>query len=127
VVALIGGSACTHAADRTAPAGAERARATKGYGVDDPALVAGVDYVAGQVVIGLLPSAGSDAPGAIADRVGARVAGAVGRDVVLLEFGDEARARQALPVLLSHPDVRFVERNGFAGIPPTPGGSGPRR
>jgi hypothetical protein len=88
------------------------ARAKASYGIGAPGLLAGRDYVAGQVIVGLLPGASLKVPPQ------ARVVGQIPGTALLLELPSEETVFQAIPGLLANPHVSFVERNGFLRIPP---------
>ena len=92
-----------------------------GYGFK-PGLVAGKDFVAGQVIVGYRE--GADTKGLVA---AARASGGIVQKTipgpggaVLLDFGSEEKARAAIPRLRNLPDVLFVERNAITRVPPQP-------
>ena len=88
-----------------------------GFGFE-PGLVAGKDFVTGQLIVGLQEGAGIAAVQAAAK--GARVAKEIKGQALLLEFGSDDAVVAAVPALLAAPGVAFVERNGFMRIPPQP-------
>jgi subtilisin family serine protease len=96
--------------------------AIEGYGIRNPKLVAGRDFVAGEMIVGLARGTSAAVGDKIARTVGGTVARRLGagNPIILVRFGDEPRAQQAVAALLALPGVRFVERNGFASIPPLP-------
>jgi subtilisin family serine protease len=90
-----------------------------GFGFE-PGLVAGKDFVAGQLVVGMQEGAGIQAvrSAAVAER--GRVVKEIAGEALLLEFDTEAAAVAAAHRLSATPGVAFVERNGFLRIPPQP-------
>ena len=117
-------SALAVAAILATPAGmsAQGGAAERGFGVADSKVVAGRDFVGGEVIVGLhrgMPDAAADAMAtAAAGRVARRLGGP--DPVALMRFGDEPRAQQAIAALVKEPGVRFVERNGIVRVPPMP-------
>ena len=89
-----------------------------GYGFEQD-LVAGKDYVSGQLIVGVKESISiqglSQAAQAFGGKVFKNIEGAV-----LLEFPSERAAKGAVKTLIERSDVTFVERNGFISIPPKP-------
>jgi hypothetical protein len=90
-----------------------------GYGFA-PGLVAGKDYVAGQLIIGLKEGMTTQALRQTAAIVGGKVSKEIHGTAVLVEFPSETAAVLAVPSLSARPEVLFIERNGFMSIPPTP-------
>lgn len=90
-----------------------------GFGFE-PGLVAGKDFVAGQLIVGMQEGAGIQAvrSAAVAER--GRVVKEIADQALLLEFNTEAAAVAAAHRLAATPGVAFVERNGFMSIPPQP-------
>lgn len=94
----------------------------RGYGFA-PGLVAGQDFVAGQLIVGL--KEGVSIRGLQSLRQTARAArGTVVREIessaLLLEFASEQAVQAALRTFTARPEVAYVERNGFLRIPPRP-------
>jgi hypothetical protein len=92
-----------------------------GYGFK-PDLVAGKDFVEGQIIVGYREGVSPQALVAFARALGGTVKREIpgSRGAVLLNFGSEAQVRAAVLKLVKHPDVLFVERNGIMRIPPQP-------
>lgn len=90
-----------------------------GYGFD-PGLVAGKDYVAGQLIIGLKEGMTTQALHQTVTTLGGRVSKVIHGTALLMEFPSEAASVAAVPALSARPEVLFIERNGFLSIPPTP-------
>jgi len=89
-----------------------------GYGFA-PGLVAGKDFVPGQLIVGIQEGVGTQeikqAVAASGVQISKEIEGAL-----LLQFPSEEAAVAAVSGLLSRPEVIFVERNGFMHIPPQP-------
>jgi subtilisin family serine protease len=90
-----------------------------GYGFD-PGLVAGKDYVAGQLIIGVKEGMTTQALHQTVATLGGSVSKEIHGAAVLVEFPSETAAVIAVPSLSARPEVLFIERNGFLRIPPTP-------
>ncbi|HXG22241.1 MAG TPA: S8 family serine peptidase [Methylomirabilota bacterium] len=90
-----------------------------GYGFA-PGLVAGKDYIAGQLIVGLKEGGSATTVRQAATRKGGRVNREIRGAALLVEFPSEAAAVGAVDSLAALPDVLFIERNGFMHIPPTP-------
>ena len=90
-----------------------------GYGFA-PGLVAGKDYVAGQLIIGVKEGMTTQALHQTVATLGGRVSKEIHGTAVLMEFPSETAAVAAVPSLSARPEVLFIERNGFMRIPPTP-------
>lgn len=99
-----------------------------GYGFE-PGLVAGKDFVAGQVIVGYREGADTRGLVAAAQASGGRVQKTIPGpgSAVLLDFGSEEKARAAIPRLRNLPGVLFVERNGIVRVPPQPSMPFPRK
>jgi subtilisin family serine protease len=85
-----------------------------------PGLVAGKDFVAGQLIVGMQEGAVIQAVRSAAVGQRAQVAKEIPGQALLLQFDTEAAAVAAVHQLLATPGVAFVERNGFLRIPPQP-------
>lgn len=96
--------------------------AMKGYGIGGQKAVPGTAFVSGEVIVGLPKGTSPAAAHKIARTAGGTVARrlAAGNPMILVRFKDEPRAQQGVTALLAMPGVTFVERNGFASIPPMP-------
>lgn len=90
-----------------------------GYGFA-PGLVAGKDYVAGQVIVGVKEGLSTQTISQTVATQGGRVSKEIPGAALLVEFPSEAAAVAAVNSLLARPEVLFIERNGFMSIPPTP-------
>lgn len=90
-----------------------------GYGFA-PGLVAGKDYVAGQLIVGLKEGMSTQATHQTITTLGGRVSKQIHGTALLVAFPSEAKAGAAVSSLAARPDVVFIERNGFFRIPPTP-------
>ena len=92
-----------------------------GYGFK-PGLVAGKDFVEGQIIVGYREGASTQAVVAAARALGGTVKKEIpgSGSAVLLNFGSEAQTQAAIRQLVKRPDVLFVERNGIVRIPPQP-------
>ena len=89
-----------------------------GYGFA-PGLVAGRDFVAGQLIVGIREGMSTSGVRAM----GKSLKGTVRKEIpnaLLFKFSSEADVAVAVAAIVRHPDVAFVERNGFMGIPPKP-------
>lgn len=93
-----------------------RVQALQGYGIGVSGLVAGRDYVAGQLIVGLVEGRTSQ----FVASAGASVAGQINGTALLLDFGSELAALKSISALLANKNVSFVERNGIMSIPPMP-------
>jgi subtilisin family serine protease len=89
-----------------------------GYGFE-PGLVAGKDYVAGQLIVGMKKGMSIQGIMDSAPALGAVTVKKM-KGAVLLEFPSEQAVKDAVRVLIRRPDVVFVERNGFMSVPPKP-------
>lgn len=89
-----------------------------GYGFE-PGLVAGKDYAAGQLIVGLKEGVSTQSVAQAASALGGRVAKQIEGTALLLQFSSEAAVEAAIGTLVARPDVSFVERNGIVSIPPT--------
>jgi subtilisin family serine protease len=96
----------------------ELSKDKQGYGFD-LGLVAGKDYVSGQLIVGIKEGVNvlgiSQAYQTSGGKVLRNIEGAI-----LLEFPSEQASKDAVEMLTERPDVTFVERNGFMSIPPKP-------
>jgi hypothetical protein len=90
-----------------------------GYGFE-PGLVAGKDYVAGQLIVGYKPGTDTQALVKLAKDMGSQSATDTQSSALLLQFGTEQEVAAAVQVLRARPDVVFVERNGLMQAPPPP-------
>lgn len=88
-----------------------------GYGFA-PGLVAGKDYVAGQLIVGLKEGMGTQAAQQAITTLGGQVSKQIHGTALLVEFPSETAAVLAVPSLAARPEVLFIERNGFLRIPP---------
>ena len=101
--------------------GQVRNRPTKtklGYGFT-PGFIAGRDFVAGQLIVGIREGMGIRRVRSMAKSL----KGVVRKELssaLLLDFPSETDVTAAVIALVRHPDVAFVERNGFMSIPPEP-------
>jgi subtilisin family serine protease len=114
VLACLYGSSIAAAAD-----GIPLAKGKLGYGFE-PGLVAGKDYVAGQLIVGVNEGMSRQSLIQASSALGARVVRAIEGTAILLEFASEQAALGAVGALVARPEVAFVERNGFLRIPPKP-------
>ena len=89
-----------------------------GYGFE-PGLVAGKDFVAGQLIVGLNEGMSADGVKQAVAAAGVPVVKEI-EGAILLQFASEEAAVAAVSALASRPEVAFVERNGFMSIPPQP-------
>lgn len=89
-----------------------------GYGFEG-GLVAGKDYVSGQLIVGVTESMSIQGLSHAAQASGGKVLKNID-GAVLLEFPSEQAAKDSAEMLTERPDVTFVERNGFMSIPPRP-------
>ncbi len=90
-----------------------------GYGFE-PGLVAGKDYVAGQLIVGIKEGMSTLAIFKVANASGGKLVKKMGNTAVLLQFSSEEAVKDAAHSLIKLPNVSFVERNGFMSIPPKP-------
>lgn len=88
-----------------------------GYGFV-PGLVAGEDYVAGQLIVGLKEGMQTQGATQAARALGGWVVKEIDGTAVLFAFASEAAVGTAVRSLLTRPEVAFVERNGFMSLPP---------
>ncbi|WP_295400610.1 S8 family serine peptidase [uncultured Thiocystis sp.] len=92
----------------------------KGFGFD-PNLHAGTDFVTGEVIVGLSTKGKQEGVLNAAQAMQGRLEKKMeDGSAVLLHFGNEKAAQAAIKALAVRSDVQFVERNGFARIPPLP-------
>jgi subtilisin family serine protease len=89
-----------------------------GYGFEK-GLVAGKDYVSGQLIVGIEEGTSIQGVSQAAWESGGNVAKKI-RKAVLLQFSSEKAAKDAVKKLIERPDITFIERNGFVSIPPIP-------
>jgi len=89
-----------------------------GYGFA-PGLVAGKDFVAGQLVVGIQEGMGIQELKQGITASGVQISKEI-EGALLLQFASEEAALSAVSGLIGRPDVAFVERNGFMRIPPEP-------
>lgn len=89
-----------------------------GFGFES-GLVAGKDFIAGQLIVGLREGMAADGAKAAAAAAGAPVVKEMD-GAILLQFASESAVAAAIPGLAGRADVAFVERNGFMSIPPKP-------
>jgi hypothetical protein len=87
-----------------------------------PGLVAGEDFVPGQLIVGYKDGASTRAVVSAAQTAGGTVAATISGPgaAVLLDFASEERALAVAQKLLKLPGVAFVERNGIVRLPPQP-------
>lgn len=87
-----------------------------------PGLVAGKDFVAGQLIVGRREGAETQAVVGAAQAAGGVVKSTVSGQgsAMLLDFGTEKKALAAIAKLRGQSGVLFVERNGIVQIPPQP-------
>lgn len=90
-----------------------------GYGFT-PGLVAGRDYVKGQLIVGFKKGMSTYSILKTARISGGKEIKRMQGTAVLLEFPSEEAVKNAACELIRLPNVTFVERNGFMRIPPTP-------
>lgn len=90
-----------------------------GYGFE-PGLVAGKDYVAGQLIVGFKEGMSTQVIFKVANASGGKLVKKMGKAAILLEFPSEEAVKDAANSLIRLPNVAFVERNGFMSIPPKP-------
>lgn len=90
-----------------------------GYGFA-PGLVAGKDFVEGQVIVGYRAGTNTRAMIAAAQILGGKVEKEIQGSAVLFDFSSERQAQVAIRQMANRPDVLFVERNGFMRVPPKP-------
>jgi hypothetical protein len=95
------------------------AKGKLGFGFE-PGLVAGKDFVEGQLIVGVQDGMSTQAVRAAAVAERGRVAKEIAGQALLVDFDSEAAALAAVPQLLATPGVLYVERNGFMRIPPQP-------
>lgn len=96
------------------------AQAQRGYGIDAPSLVAGRDYVASQVIVGLRRVGARSRPPSFTPPAQGQIVGVIHGTAFLLQFPNERAALKAILALLADLNVSFVERNSFMSIPPMP-------
>ncbi len=89
-----------------------------GYGFEK-GLIAGKDYVSGQLIVGITEGMSIQGISQAAQASGGKVAKSI-KGAILLDFTSEQAAKDAVKKLIERPDVTFVERNGFMSIPPIP-------
>lgn len=95
-----------------------------------PGLVAGRDYVAGQLIVGVDaadPITSARAIANLAQRLGGNIGSEIPGSAVLLDFPTENAALKAVDALLALRAVSFIERSGWMGIPPMPAPPGYRK
>src|SRR5262245_57556709 len=90
-----------------------------GYGFA-PGLVAGVDYIVGQLIVGIKEGMGVTGMSQTAKSAGGTVVKEIIGSAFLLEFPSESAAVAVVSTLTKRTDVAFVERNGIVRIPPQP-------
>ena len=89
-----------------------------GYGFEK-GLVAGKDYVSGQLIVGIKEGMDIQGISQAAQASGGKVAKSI-KGAILLDFTSEQAAKDAVKKLIERPDITFIERNGFMSIPPIP-------
>jgi subtilisin family serine protease len=89
-----------------------------GYGFEK-GLVAGKDYVSGQLIVGIEEGTSIQGISQAARASGGNVAKNI-KKAILLQFTSEKAAKDAVKKLIERPDITFIERNGFVSIPPVP-------
>ena len=82
--------------------------------------MAGKDYVAGQLIVGIKEGMSTQAVHQAVTTQGGQVSKQIHGTALLVEFPSETAAVLAVPSLSARPEVLFIERNGFLRIPPTP-------
>lgn len=92
-----------------------------GFGFE-PGLVAGEDFVPGQLIVGYEDGARINVVLGAAQMAGAQVSESLSGPgaAVLLDFGSEAKALTAAKKLVNLPGVKYVERNGIVRLEPQP-------
>lgn len=87
-----------------------------------PGLLAGRDFVVGQLIVGYADGASRGAVLNAAEMAGGQVSEAIygPGTTVLIDFETEAKALAAVPKLLILREVKYVERNGITRLPPKP-------
>ncbi|OOP55877.1 MAG: hypothetical protein AYP45_12185 [Candidatus Brocadia carolinensis] len=90
-----------------------------GFGFD-PGLVAGKDYVAGQLIVGIKKGRSTRSTKIKASAAKGTVVKEIKKVALLLQFTSEDAVIAAANALKKLPSVAFVERNGFMSIPPEP-------
>lgn len=89
-----------------------------GYGFEK-GLVAGKDYVSGQLIVGIKEGMDIQGISQAAQASGGKVAKSI-KGAILLDFTSEQAAKDVVKKLIDRSDVTFIERNGFMSIPPIP-------
>src|SRR4030043_1205766 len=110
LICFIGGSTAVMAGDLP--------KSKLGYGFEK-GLIAGKDYVSGQLIVGIKEGVGIQDISQAAQASGGKVAKSI-KGAILLDFTSEQAAKDAVKKLIDRSDVTFIERNGFMSIPPTP-------
>ena len=110
LICFIGGS--------TAVMAGELPKNKLGYGFEK-GLIAGKDYVSGQLIVGIKEGIGIQDISQAAEASGGKVAKSI-KGAILLQFPSEKAAKDAVKKLIDLSDVVYVERNGFMSIPPKP-------
>ena len=90
-----------------------------GFGFD-PGLVAGKDYIAGQLIVGIKKGRSTRGTKIKAGASKGTVVKEIKNVALLLQFPSEDAVIAAANALKKLPSVAFVERNGFMSIPPEP-------
>ena len=80
--------------------------------------MAGKDYVAGQLIVGLKEGMQTQGATQAARALGGQVVKWIDGKAVLFAFASEAAVGTAVRSLLTRSEVAFVERNGFMSLPP---------
>lgn len=104
------------AAVSMADAGAPKGKL--GYGFET-GLVAGKDFVAGQLIVGFKQGIGISGIEQAAIRSGGKKAKQI-EGAILIQFPSENAVLNAVNALIALPEVSFVERNAIVSIPPQP-------
>jgi hypothetical protein len=104
--------------DSTAIMAGELPKNKLGYGFEK-GLVAGKDYVSGQLIVGIKEGMDIQGISQAAQASGGTVVKSI-KGAILLDFTSEQAAKDAVKKLIDRSDVTFVERNGFMSIPPIP-------
>jgi hypothetical protein len=110
LICFIGGSTAVMAGDLP--------KSKLGYGFDK-GLIAGKDYVSGQLIVGIKEGTSIQGISQAAQASGGKVAKSL-KGAILLDFTSEQAAKDAVKKLIDRSDVTFVERNGFMSIPAAP-------
>jgi len=102
----------------TAIMAGELPKSKLGYGFEK-GLVAGKDYVSGQLIVGIIEGVYMQGISQAAQASGGTVVKNI-TGAILLDFTSEQAAKDAVKKLIDRSDITFIERNGFMSIPPIP-------